>query len=52
MMQIFILFQIMKVGDLRDLEEKVRLELDNQLLEEPDETRLLSLQIKQKPFEK
>lgn len=38
--------QIIKVDELRDLEEKVRQELENQLLEEPDESRLLSLSIK------
>ncbi|CAD8087838.1 unnamed protein product [Paramecium sonneborni] len=45
-------FDLIKVEELKDLEEKVKFQLDKDLLEEPDENRLLSLSIKQKPLEK
>ncbi|CAK74866.1 unnamed protein product (macronuclear) [Paramecium tetraurelia] len=45
-------FDLIKVEELKDLEEKVKYQLDKDLLEEPDENRLLSLSIKQKPLEK
>ncbi|CAD8167149.1 unnamed protein product [Paramecium pentaurelia] len=45
-------FDLIKVEDLKDLEEKVKIQLDKDMLEEPDEDRLLSLAIKQRPIEK
>ncbi|CAD8064992.1 unnamed protein product [Paramecium primaurelia] len=45
-------FDLIKVEELKDLEERVKYQLDKDLLQEPDENRILSLSIKQKPLEK
>ncbi|CAK79565.1 unnamed protein product (macronuclear) [Paramecium tetraurelia] len=45
-------FDLGNVEELKDLEEQVKHQLDKDMLEEPDENRLLSLAIKQRPLEK